>query len=311
LLRNLISYSCTATKFLLLSLVAIIGITFAAIGIFNIAIGSKPYSGLWEPKRSRKEVQASCQQYVGEADRKATEAIAKRASEFSVFIQSRKAGAKPFSKDVVSYYGKWRAVKSYLPFTDGEGHKKYVTEKFAQHIFTTTDLASALKLACEGSVKDIESIENDLAVAVRKEVLGHSLAPDEIPIATEEFKKAIEKMMPASRWDATKTVGNLAVSEVASLVGTQVLVRLGVSTGILAAGAGNSWWSFGAAFVIGVVVDVAWEWYDDPAGDIEKEMIAALDKLSIDASTAIREEMTKVISQRSELWKKSVEEIVP
>jgi hypothetical protein len=63
--------------------------------------------------------------------------------------------------------------------------------------------------------------------------------------------------------------------------------------------------------VIGIIVDVIWTWIDDPAGDIEREMISALDKLSTDASTAIEEEMTKVISQRGELWNKTVTEIVP
>ncbi|MDX2227833.1 MAG: hypothetical protein SFY92_12175 [Verrucomicrobiae bacterium] len=298
-------------KFLLLAIIAIIGIAFGAIWLFNIATGSKPCSVPWQPKRSKAEIHAACLVHVQEADRKATEAIARRAAEFSSFVQSRKAGAKPFSKDIVSLYGKWRAVKPYLPFTDKEGHKKFVVEKFNQHIFTSADLASAVKLSVEGSVKDMEGIENELAVALRQEVLGRSLSPGEIPIAAQEFKKAVERIVSASQWDAAKTAGNLVVSEVAAQVGTQVLIRLGVSAGILTTGAVNSWWSLGAAFVIGLVVDVVWEWIDDPAGDIEKEMTLALDNLSNQGSTAIREEMTMALSKRCDLWKKTVEEIAP
>lgn len=299
------------TKFLLLAFLAVVGLSFGAIWIFKLATGEKPYFGSWGPKRPRAEIEAACRQRVREADQKTAQAIARRAAEFSNFINSRKSGAKPFSKDIVSFYGKWRVVKPYLPFTKADGHKEYVVEKFDQHIFTTQDLAAAVKRAVEGSVKDLESIENELAVALRQEILGRALSPDEVPIAAEEFKKAVERMVAASQWDAAKTAGSLVVSEVAAQVGTQVLVRLGVSAGILATGAANSWWSFGAALVIGVVVDVIWEWIDDPAGDIEREMVAALDKLSGDASTAIKEEMNKVISQRSKLWNKTVTESLP
>lgn len=299
------------TKFLVLALITVVGLSFGAIWLFDFVAGDKQYSGEWEPKRSRAEIEAACKKHVSEAEAKAASAIKRRASEFSDFIDSRKSGAKPFSKDIVGFYGKWRAVKPYLPFTKSDGHQEYVVGKFGEHIFTSEQLAASVKRAVEGSVKDLESIENELAVALRQEILGRSLAPDEIPIAAEEFKNAVERLVAASQWDAAKTVGSLVASEVAAQVGTQVLVRLGVSAGILGAGAANSTWSFGAAFVIGIVVDVIWTWIDDPAGDIEREMISALDKLSIDASTAIEEEMTKVIFQRGALWNKTVTEILP
>jgi len=294
-------------KFLLLSLAAIIAITFGAIWAFNAISGSPPA----EPQRAPEEVKAACRQHVREADRKAAEAIAKRSKTFAAFIESKKPGAEPFSKDIVSFYGKWRAVKPYLPFTQENGHKEYVEEKFAQHIFSKAELAAAMRLAIEGSIKDIESIENELAVALREELLGRSLAPDEIPIAAEQFKKAIEQLVSASQRDAAKTAGSLIVSEVAAQVATQVMIRLGVSAGILAAGAANSSWTFGAAFVIGIVVDYVWGWIDDPQGDIEREMVAALDRLSAQASTAIDLEMNKVVSQRSDLWTTTIEGIAP
>jgi len=299
------------TKFILLSLAAIVGITFGAIWAFNALIGSKSYSAPWTPKRNPEELKSACKRHVREADRKAAEAIAKRSQTFAAFIDSKKAGARPFSKDIVTFYGKWRAVKPYLPFTKENGHKEYVEEKFAQHIFSKSDLAAAMRLAIEGSIKDVESIENELAVSLRQEVLGRSLAPDEMPIAAEQFKKAIEQIITASQLDAAKTAGSLIVSEVAAQVATQVMIRLGVSAGILTTGAANSWWSFGGALVIGVIVDFVWGWIDDPEGDIEREMVTALDRLSAQASTAISEEMNKVVSQRSGLWTKTIEGIVP
>ena len=294
------------TKFLILILLVVVCLSFGAIWVFKLVTEDNPYSEVQEPERSRAEIEAACRQHVDEARQKASKAITRRAAEFSDFINRRKSGANPFSDDLVSYSGKWRAVKPYLPFTDKEGHKKYVEEKFEQHIFTKQDLAKALKGAIERGVKDIESIQNKLAVTLEQEISGQSPSPDEVLMTAEEFKKVMESMVAASQWDVAKFAGRSVASEVATIV----LVRLGVSAGLLAAGAANLWWSFGATLVITIVVDQIWEWIDNPAGDIEREMITALDKLSQDASTAIEEEMNKKITQRSELWDKAVADIL-
>ena len=297
-------------KFFLLTLVAITAISFGAIMLFQFVVNDEPYSGEWVVKRSRAEVEAACKEHLRKADAKASAAIKKHASEFSEFIESQKQGAKPFSREIVSWYGKWRAVSPYLPFTNKEGHKEYVTEKFGTYIFTNEQLATAVRRAVEGSVKDLESIENELAVALRKEILGRSLAPDEVPIAADEFKKAVERLVSGAQLDAVKSAGSLVVSEATAQVATHVLLRLGVSAGIISTGVTTSWWTFGASAVIGLIVDAVWEWIDDPAGDIERETITALDKLASDASTAIEEEMNKVVAQRSALWKKTVTEML-
>lgn len=298
-------------KFFLLTLVAITAISSSAIVLFQFVAKDESYSSEWRAKRSRAEVEAACKEHLLEADAKAAAAIRKHASEFFQFVQSRKPGAKPFSQEVVSWYGKWLAVRPYLPFTNPNGHKDYVIEKFGTHIFTNEQLAAAVRRAVEGSVKDLESIENELAVALRKEILGRSLAPDEAPIAANEFRKAVERLVSGAQRDAVKSAGSLVVSEATAQVATPVLLRLGVSAGILSAGVTTSWWTLGAGAVIGLIVDAVWEWIDDPAGDIEREMITALDKLASDASTAIKEEMNKVVAQRSALWRKTVTEMLP
>jgi len=301
----------TKTKYILLSIVAIVCVTFAAISAFNGLGASKPYYTLTASERSPEELKAACTEHIEKADRKAAAAIAKRSKEFASFIESKKFGAKPFSRDIASFYGKWRAVKPYLPFTKENGHKKFVERKFAEHIFSESDFAEAMRLAIEGSIKDIEAIENELAVTLRAEILGNSLSSNEIPIAAEQFSQAIEQLVTAAQRDAAKTAGSLVASEVTAQVATQVLIRLGVSAGILTAGAANSWWSVGASLVIGLIVDLAWQWIDDPKGDIQREMANALDKLSKDASTTMENEMNRVLSERSGLWFQAAAEMMP
>ena len=127
------------TKFVTLILLAVVGLSLGAIWVFKLVpedklvTEDKPPSGVRELKRPRAEIKAACRQRVHEAYQKASKAITRRAAEFSDFINSRKSGAKPFSKDLVSLYGKWRAVSPSLPLADKEGHKKYVEKKFSQH----------------------------------------------------------------------------------------------------------------------------------------------------------------------------------
>lgn len=289
------------TQSRLLSLFAVVAIIVAAV--WGIAGFKK--------KRARVQMAAVCENRILEAKQKAAEAIARRADTFADFIQSRKSGAKSFSEEIVSLYGKWRAVKPFVPFTDKEGHKQYVEEEFANHIFTVQDLASVVKIAIEGGLKDIASIENELAASLQKEILGNSRGSGDIPIVEADFKEALNRLVAASKKDAAFSAGSLVVSEVSTQVATQVLVRLGVSAGILASGAANSWWSFGASLLIGIVVDLVWEWIDDPAGDVERELRASLDKLSTDGREAILQEMTEILTQRSELWSKTVQEMLP
>jgi hypothetical protein len=296
----------------LLSLLAVIaGITFCAIWAFHAITGSTAYSTTWDSKRDTEEIKAACRHHVRSADSKAAAAIDQRSQTFAAFIESGKAGATPFSTAIVSFYGKWRAVKSYLPFVPKDDHRQYVEELFAIHIFQVSDIAAAMRQAIEGSIKDLDGIENELAVALRQEILGRSLAPDEIPIAAENFKRAIEQMMKASKFDAEKTVGSLIVSEVAAQLTTQVILRLGVSAGILATGAANSWWSLGGGLAAGLIADMVWVWFDDPRGDIERELLAALDRLAARAASSIHAEMIAIISKRRTLWSKTIDTIEP
>jgi hypothetical protein len=160
------------------------------------------------------------------------------------------------------------------------------------------------------SLKDIEGIENRLAVRLRSEIDGQPANAVQASTAEQEFATAIKQIQSASQWDAAKTVGNLAVAEAASAVGTQVLVRLGVSAGILGTGAATSWWTIGGGLVLGLLVDAVWQWIDDPAGDIERETAAALEKLAVDGSAALRDELGDAVTARAELWSKAAEEMV-
>ena len=279
-------------------------------------MGDRPYavqpsktSGL--PKqRSKEEIAAACKGHIDTAFAEAQQVATTRATELSAFIRSKKKGARPFAENVTSWYGKWRVVKPYLPFADGDGHKKYVEELFATHIFTKDELGARLKRTIEDAVRDMEGIQNSLAVKLKQEITGsNSTTLDDTAVAAE-FRKSIEQIVAASQWDAQKAAGALVVSEVVSAIGTQVLIRLGVSAGILSAGAANSWWSFGGSVVVGVIVDALWEWIDDPTDDVEREVGKAIDSLAQQCDSALSQELQKVNQQKQGLWLKASDSMI-
>jgi hypothetical protein len=156
----------------------------------------------------------------------------------------------------------------------------------------------------------VEGIQNRLAVKLRHEIAGSASADFNSDGVADQFRNSIEELVAASRWDAQKSAGSLVVSEVVSTVGTQVLIRLGVSAGILGAGAANSWWSFGGSVVIGLAADVIWEWIDDPTGDVEREVVGAIEKLAQKCDSALAAELLALADAKCALWNKAADSML-
>jgi hypothetical protein len=297
----------TRTKFFLLFFVVTVTSAVLAIAAYRFFVdGSVATQGAVD-KSSRAQVQATINRHINDAEQKSLEAITRRSGEFLTFVEERKPGAKPFSEETVSLYGKWRAVKSKLPFTDSEGHKKYIVDKFDKHVFTPQQLSDKVKAIVENSIRDLDQEQNSLAVAIRTELLGRPLMPGEIPVAREELTKAIDRAVSVAQIDAAKGAGALVVAEIAGSVASQVFMRLGVSAGILTAGGATSWWTFGAGAAIGFAVSALWDWIDDPAADIRKGVEDSLDNLGKKGADAIRDEMIKVVTARRMLWREAAE----
>lgn len=274
-------------------LLALAGITLLCLGYMTY----KAYS-----------VEAESMALLQDAKTRADEAVKKRASEFKAYIDSKGPGAKPFSQDVIGLKGTWVAAKCTLPGTSADCYKEYITEKFNEHIFTPDDFRDALNRAIQGGVQDIDGIENQLAVSLRQVIEGGSLTPEESPVAEAEFKNAIEAARSASNDAVLKETGGLAVSEVVSQIFPQVLIRIGVSSAILTAAAASSWWSFGGSLVVGLAVNAVWTYFTQPAAGVEKVVLTGLDKISADGSSAIRDELTKKVAARSQLWEATIKQ---
>lgn len=260
------------------------------------------YFGYSEFEKNR--IESARNALLLDAKTKADAAVAKRAQEFKDFIESRKSGAKPFSQDVIGFGGLWNAGKCLRLSKDDMKicYEEYINNKFGEHIFMPDDFRDAMKRAIKGGIQDIRGVENELAVALHQTIDGRSLTPQELPVVEQEFQRIIDELRREAGDGVSQQASGLVVSEIA----TQVITKLGVSSTILATGGANAWWSLGGTLVIGVAVNAIWNYFTHPDEKIELAVAGQLDTMALTGSTAIRDELTKIVEARSHFWQSSV-----
>lgn len=287
-------------KWLLAGSLLILLFSFLVVWIFNTSYQVNTTAA---PVQDQSRDRGTIDHLLQDAGNRAAKVINDRNDELLRSINAHHSGIRAFAEEITSLHGKWEVMQDWLPFTDPEGHRKYVAQQFEVHVLSRAGLARLVRIALEGSIKDLDAIQNELAVALRQELLGRALEPGEILMAEAAFRTTMKELIDAAKGDALKGATSLVVSEIASQVGIRVMLRLGVSAGFIGAGAVNAWWSFGASVIIGFVADELWSWIDDPVGDIEREVHNALQTLASKVGLSVREEMMKFVTQRRMQWK--------
>lgn len=310
--------------FLALGAIAVLGISVGAIALFQWFAGENPHWGKVagpQPSRlapSREEIEARCKTVISKAEVAAKDAVALRAKQFHDFIAHRqyrlvrdgKIGVEAFAAGLLSMSSKGSLIWSKMPFTDRDGYSKHVAYLFSICLFTTDELGTEFKRAVDDALRDVAAVENQLAVELQEIIVGTSASPGLHTTAPEQFKAAMEKVVAGSTRELGLDVASLAVSELASYVGTQIIVRLGVSAGILTAATANSWWTFGGSIAIGIVADLAWGWIDNPKARIQEDVLRATSKLATDSMNAINGEFANVLQRRAALWQLSANKMI-
>jgi hypothetical protein len=236
----------------------------------------------------------------------ANTAVDSHIEELKAFFEERKNGAEEFADAANSWKSKGKMIWAHLPFTDSEGHDKYIRKKFEELIISDSLLQSKISYTCTAILQDIEQIENELAAKLQNEIDGKLNSPDDIH---EGFVDSLIHYSNTGS-NVAKSVGNDVGSLVVGEVATQVLTRLGISAGILGTGAASGWATFGIGMAAGIVVDWVWGLVSNPEGKIKEETIKALDSVCLASTSAVQEEMRRVVSEKSSLWDKTANAII-
>jgi hypothetical protein len=91
---------------------------------------------------------------LSEADAKSEGAIDARLKPVaSLFAKGRK-GAKKFAEEALSWQGKWELLKGMVKGHDS--HRRYLSEIFARHVFSSEELREAMQAAVAAYLDDVE-----------------------------------------------------------------------------------------------------------------------------------------------------------
>jgi hypothetical protein len=237
------------------------------------------------------------QPHLSAAEKEANEVVNKHCDRVSDFFAERSKRARAFAERALSYGSKWAFAKSKLPFTDGDGHRKYLHERFETLVFSSTELEEVLQSAVQGCVVDLQAIENALLVKVRADLSDDALGAiredlrfstetafrEEYARAVENARKTIAKDLPvwAGR-EALTWVGADLTAPVIHSLAVSVIGRLGLSGGILGSGAASGAITLGGGVIAGLVIDALLDRLllalgYDPAANIEKQVVEALE----------------------------------
>jgi hypothetical protein len=204
------------------------------------------------------------------ADRASLAEIGRSLAQIDAFFASRRGGARPFAAAVLSLGGKWRFIKSHLPFADEQCHARFLQEQLAEHLLRPEELPKLLEGCVAGYLIRVRAMENQLLVQIRADLSESDLrAYDVIPAlqSTQQFASQFQQLqgeltlmvgrdlnLTLSK-EVAVLVGGEVAAQVALRVGLAVAERFGVSAGILGAGAASGWATFGLGLVVAIGLD--------------------------------------------------------
>ncbi len=218
------------------------------------------------------------------ADKKTRELTNQLIGSIESFFDERREGTKAFAEAALGWSSKWELIKS------REGHRRFIAERFAEHIFTQDELAKLLKGAADEYAQGLKAVENELLVQVRADL--ESLPSIALPAFSNEqmlrsrFDEVVHDTAKRVADDLKLDVGRqLVIDGVVAVVITKTLTtiatRMGISGAVLGTGAASSWATLGAGIAIAIAVDALLDWvigwFYDPVENLSQKVAASLD----------------------------------
>jgi hypothetical protein len=272
--------------------------TLAGIAAYN-AIKSLPASSPRHYAPARLEAWEKIAPRLHAADLAGQEAANRHRERVLAFFAERKQNSRDFGEAVLSLGGKWAFVKSKLPFTDSDGHREFLRQRFGQIVLSGPELQELIQTVVAGYISELTGIENDLLVQIRADLSDSELARVETGAIMRtdeafkrEFAKSLDQVAAVVGHDVVVQVGRDTVNWVGADIATNITIslgtalaeRLGISGGILGSGAASGVATLGIGLAASVVIDAVLDQVlkacgHDPAGDIAAKVDEALDLL--------------------------------
>jgi hypothetical protein len=97
------------------------------------------------------------------------------------------------------------------------------------------------------------------------------------------------------------------VTELTARLVAQTISRVLVTTGVIAGGAANSWWTLGGSLVLSVMLGELWNHMTQPVEAVENEIHRELEKMAVAGSATVDSELSNTARERKALWQRTVQ----
>lgn len=277
------------------------------------------------PRLLRQQALSRAQAGLDWADTETRNSAAEHLKAVDAFFAEVEGRTPRFAEQILGWSSKWRLVSDKLPFTRIDRHAQFLDKTFRDELFSAEQLTDAIDGVVRNYTDSVAGIENRMLVRVRADIGDIEPAVLQPAFADEAklraaFDEAMRAALDRTRADLRADVTRETVSLVAGEVLTMVAVRLGVSGGILAAGAGSSWATFGVGLVVAVIVDQVvswvWEWWRDPQGDVTRTMNGKLDEIrrliveGDGTAPGLRQRLDELAAKRDKLRRAAMAEMI-
>jgi hypothetical protein len=226
----------------------------------------------WELARAR----------LDRADAECRRALDEQLEGLEAFFEEAKQRSPRFADRVLGWEGRWKLVADRLRL-DAGAHATFIRRLFREELFTPEELEGRTRQAVEGYLEAVRDIEGRMLVALSQDLAG---SPTSLPIVAPDpggLRDHFERAAAEAAGRAGAVLGEDATRELVALIVGEVLaqaaVRLGVSTGVLGAGAASAALTLGSGLVVGVLVDQVVSWARDGRGELIRELDRRIDAL--------------------------------
>lgn len=233
-------------------------------------------------------------------------------------------GILPFTEVCLGWNSKWKMVLDAIPLRRGGEHEAFLKQEFESKILSSRDLERAIEQTIRDYILRVRDIENEMLVDMKADIEDlpgfesfHGVDPKAL---STKFDEALSKASGKAGSDLYANVNTQLVSLLAGEVLAQVAIRLGVSGGILGAGAASSWATFGVGLLASLVVDQLvtrlWDWWADPEIELALQLadhLGSLHRLICDGddqTPGLRGLFHKIALERESIRRTAVDEML-
>lgn len=219
-------------------------------------------------------VAAAVDQHLKWAEQHSAEGLPPQFEPIHAFFEEARAGVRPFAEDALGWTSKWKLIGEY--FGGGDGHKAYLEERFAEHLFTAAELEGLVQQVVAGYLSHLDQVDNLLLVRIEADLegipIGRFTAGIDHVAIEQALSTAIREALAAAEADVPSMIGREFTSFVAGEVLTVAGVQLATSAGIIGVGAASGTVTFGIGLIAGIIVDAIINAVMDPAGELSDQL---------------------------------------